>query len=297
MEEMRLLSQIRISRRDLLKCFLTAPIAGFSLSTLTARAFAWRQKVPGDVICSDLLFEGSARIDNFPRDLKGNDSPVMPTVEYCQSYRQLVWLGYKSGNAPLNFSLRARATDLMGMPLNFSWRILGTGVIRTSPNAWFRVAIPEGHWDQYRIELTSSSPQQIYSRLLGIRDASIEKSQLAKTLLVRRSLADPTERDLLGTMTAEYPTCDDADAYSRLIWIGVKMGSADVSFVVLARSTNYTGTPLSENWCPIATGTLQGTAGSWFRVETKQGYFDQYRIVVSSSTSQQIISKILGVLE
>jgi len=281
----------------MLKCLLGMPIGILGLSGLMKRAFAWRQKTPLDATVSVLLFEGSARMDSMARDLRGNASAAIPTVEQCLPYRQLIWQGYKSGSAPLNFSIRARATDLMGMPLNFNWRILMTGTINTPPNQWFRITIPEGYWDQYRVELTSPSPQQVYSRLLGVRWASTEVSSLADTLLVMLSDTDSTVRDLLGNTFTELPTLDGVDTYSRLIWMGVKSGAADVAFTIFARTADIYGNPLSEAWLPIGTGTLVGPAGSWFRVETKQGFFDQYRIVVSSTTRQQLTTKIVGVFE
>jgi hypothetical protein len=111
------------------------------------------------------------------------------------------------------------------------------------------------------------------------------------------SRADSTVRDLLGNTFTELPTLDGVGAYSRLIWMGVKSGAEDVAFTIFARATDIYGNPLSETWLPIGTGTLVGPAGSWFRVETKQGFFDQYRIVVSSTTTQQLTTKIVGIFE
>ncbi len=32
---------------------------------------------------------------------------------------------------------------------------------------WFRVEIPEGHWDEYRIEVRSATPRLVYSRVIA----------------------------------------------------------------------------------------------------------------------------------
>ena len=39
--------------------------------------------------------------------------------------------------------------------------------IQTPPMRWFRVEIPEGHWDEYRIEVRSATPRLVYSRVIA----------------------------------------------------------------------------------------------------------------------------------
>jgi hypothetical protein len=84
-------------------------------------------------------------------------------------YNRLYWTGYALGSAPVNVNMRvlARAVDLSGAPLGSGWRPIGQATIQTPPQRWFRVEIPEGHWDEYRIEVRSATPRLVYSRVIA----------------------------------------------------------------------------------------------------------------------------------
>ena len=84
-------------------------------------------------------------------------------------YDRLYWTGYALGSAPVNVNMRvlARMVDLSGVPLGSGWRPIGQATIQTPPMRWFRVEIPEGHWDEYRIEVRSATPRLVYSRVIA----------------------------------------------------------------------------------------------------------------------------------
>ena len=119
------------------------------------------------------------------------------------------------------------------------------------------------------------------------------------SLLIATTTCDATAKDLLGSTAAETATIGSAGQYHTLIWTGVKTGATDVSYTVLARTTDLDGNPLREGWLQLATGTITGAANSWFRIvltATEGLYFDQYRIVVSqASGSQSLLNKVVGV--
>ncbi len=116
-----------------------------------------------------------------------------------------------------------------------------------------------------------------------------------ETLLVSVISVGSTPRDLLDSTNAESPTIDRASEFSRLIWGGRKAGTADISYTILGRWVDASGNPLGDGWLQIATGTITGSANSWFRVEIADQHCDQYRIQVTSSTSQTLFSKVVGV--
>jgi hypothetical protein len=61
----------------------------------------------------------------------------------------------------------ARAVDHNGVSLGSGWRPIGQATIQTPPLRWFRVEIPEGHWDEYRIEVRSATTRLVYSRVIA----------------------------------------------------------------------------------------------------------------------------------
>ncbi len=106
---------------------------------------------------------------------------------------------------------------------------------------------------------------------------------------------DSTLKDLLNNTNAETPTIDRASEFRTLIWGGRKTGTADIAYTILGRWVDVSGNPLGDGWLPIATGTITGSANSWFRVVISDQHCDQYRIQVSSTTSQSLLSKVIGV--
>jgi hypothetical protein len=90
-------------------------------------------------------------------------------VQGTTPYDRLYWTGYALGSAPVNVAMRvwARAVDHNGVPLGNGWRPIGQATIQTPPQRWFRVEIPEGHWDEYRLEVRSATPRLVYSRVIA----------------------------------------------------------------------------------------------------------------------------------
>lgn len=117
----------------------------------------------------------------------------------------------------------------------------------------------------------------------------------SETLLVSTVTVNDQPRDLLNSTNSQSPTLDRCLPYVRVIWSGRKAGSADIQYRVLARSTDVSGNPLGDGWYLVMEGTIRGSAQSWFRVDITQGNWDQYRIQVTSTTSQSLFSKVVGV--
>ncbi len=118
----------------------------------------------------------------------------------------------------------------------------------------------------------------------------------AETLLVSAISVGSTPKDLLDSTNAESPTIDRCSPFREVIWMGRKGGSADLTYTIFGRATDASGNPLGDGWFEIASGTISGSANSWFRVvvsPTSTGW-DQYRITLSSSSSQTVFNKILA---
>lgn len=118
----------------------------------------------------------------------------------------------------------------------------------------------------------------------------------SETLLVSVISVGTTARDLLNSTNAESPTLDRCASFRQVIWMGRKDGTADITYTIRARATDQSGNPLGDGWYEVATGTITGSANSWFRVvipETQTGW-DQYRIVVTSSSTQTVYNKIVA---
>jgi hypothetical protein len=158
---------IRITRREMLKCILATPLSAVLAGLPAPRAHAQIDEFSPPEWEWVLLWEGHATIDNSGRDLRGNNASLFATVSRTTNYSQLLWTGYKMGGASLEYRVLARSVDFSGAPLGAGWFLIGQGIITTPPQRWFRLMINEGHWDEYRIELRSASPQVVHSRLLA----------------------------------------------------------------------------------------------------------------------------------
>ena len=163
------MSAERITRREMLKRLIIAPVGAAVLTTLEVREAAACQQRYYEPYFVAVLWEGRTRCDSLWRNLTGDVVPILPTVRGATPYDRPYWTGYALGNAPVNVNMRvwARAVDLNGMPLGNGWRAAGQATIQTPPLRWFRVEIPEGHWDEYRIEVRSATPRLVYPRLIG----------------------------------------------------------------------------------------------------------------------------------
>ena len=109
------------------------------------------------------------------RDLLGSTSTETPTLDRCGQYRKLVWLAHRASNTAINYTIRARATDLAGTPLGSGWQTLASGTFAADPANpnWVRLDIPtttDGYYDQYRIEVSvASGTVALTSKIVGVR--------------------------------------------------------------------------------------------------------------------------------
>ena len=109
------------------------------------------------------------------RDLLGSTSTELPTLDGCMQYRKLVWFAHRASNTAINYTIRARATDLAGTPLGSGWQTLASGTFAADPANpnWVRLDIPatgDGYYDQYRIEVSvASGTVALMSKIVGVR--------------------------------------------------------------------------------------------------------------------------------
>jgi hypothetical protein len=123
----------------------------------------------------DTLLVATLTVDTTARDLLGSTAAELPTLDNCGQYRKLVWLAHRASNTAINYTIRARATDLAGTPLSSGWQTIATGTFdadATNPN-WVRLDIPatgDGYYDQYRIEVSvASGTVALTSKIVGVR--------------------------------------------------------------------------------------------------------------------------------
>ncbi|MCS6924250.1 MAG: hypothetical protein NZM10_07750 [Fimbriimonadales bacterium] len=143
----------------------------------------------------DALLIRTLTVDTTQRDLFGNtasSNPDLPTLDNCLKYHTLLWTGYRTGTAAVNYLVQARCGDSLdadsgGDPLGTGWLditqhtlvyntdgVQGTaGTIGGAAAGHFRVVIrlPDGlYFDQYRIVVWQSSGSQIvHHKLVGVR--------------------------------------------------------------------------------------------------------------------------------
>jgi hypothetical protein len=110
-----------------------------------------------------------------PRPAGQHQHAELPTLDGCGQYRKLVWLAHRASNTAINYTIRARATDLAGTPLGSGWQTLASGTFAAdaaNPN-WVRLDIPatgDGYYDQYRIEVSvASGTVTLTSKIVGVR--------------------------------------------------------------------------------------------------------------------------------
>jgi len=125
---------------------------------------------------ADTLLVATTAVDTTAnRDLLGSTATELPTLDGCMQYRKLVWLAHRASNTAINYTIRARATDLAGTPLGSGWQTLASGAFAAdaaNPN-WVRLDIPatgDGYYDQYRIEVSvASGTVALTSKIVGVR--------------------------------------------------------------------------------------------------------------------------------
>lgn len=110
---------------------------------------------------ADTLIVVRMNVDDTLREISGWSTDTMPTLINCQKYRRFIWTGVKTGDAPIQYVLRA------GNPSG--WQYVITGVLDSSANSWFRVEIslPQA-WERYRFEVATTTPQQLRCKIAGV---------------------------------------------------------------------------------------------------------------------------------
>jgi hypothetical protein len=154
---------------------LTPTLIGH-LSQGDAQAVSRQNRLPVDATTPDTLLVATTTVDTTAnRDLLGSTATELPTLDGCMQYRKLVWLAHRASNTAINYTIRARATDLAGTPLGSGWQTLASGIFAAdsaNPN-WVRLDIPatgDGYYDQYRIEVSvASGTVALTSKIVGIR--------------------------------------------------------------------------------------------------------------------------------
>jgi len=110
------------------------------------------------------------------RDLLGSTNIETRTLFNCGQYRRIVWFYFRTGDATTTYRVLARVIDENGMPMGTGWQQLATGTLPGGANTWGRIDIPsvalgEGYYDQYRLEIwrTSGEDYILRSKLIGVR--------------------------------------------------------------------------------------------------------------------------------
>jgi hypothetical protein len=122
-----------------------------------------------------LLVATPLTVDTTARDLLNSTAAELPTLDNCGQYRKLVWLAHRASNTAIDYTIRARATDLAGTPLGSGWQTLASGTFAANPANpnWVRLDIPatgDGYYDQYRIEVSvASGTVTLTSKIVGVR--------------------------------------------------------------------------------------------------------------------------------
>jgi len=119
---------------------------------------------------AETLLVSSIGVQTTARDLLNSTNAEAPTLDSCQQYTRLIWMARKDGTADVSYTVLGRATDPSGMPLGDGWHTIATGTLTGAANTWHRVEITQGHWDQYRIQVSQSAGSQLLvSKVVGVR--------------------------------------------------------------------------------------------------------------------------------
>jgi hypothetical protein len=110
----------------------------------------------------------------------------------------------------------------------------------------------------------------------------------------RTTVDNSVGRDLNGNLSVHFPTVQGAAPYTRIVWSGYKLGSADLSFRILARSVDALGMPLRAGWYLVQEGTITTPPQRWFSIIFRESHWDEYRIELRSATSQVVYSRLQG---
>ena len=134
------------------------------------------EPLPTEPSHTDTLLVVETAVTTTPKDLFGTTTTELPTLDQCGQYRKLIWIAHRSSITAINYTLRARATNISGTPLGTGWRLIASGSFGTTGDDnsnWVRLDIPttgEGFWDQYRIEVNiASGSLTLTSKIIGVR--------------------------------------------------------------------------------------------------------------------------------
>jgi hypothetical protein len=107
------------------------------------------------------LYTGELQISGASVDLLSQSDPALPTFVNCRAYRVLLWTGVKTGNAPLQYTVRGGNQH--------GWQWTHTDTITANANQWFRIAL-KMPWrtDWIRIEIVGAA-QTLKSKIVGVR--------------------------------------------------------------------------------------------------------------------------------
>jgi hypothetical protein len=120
------------------------------------------------------------------------------------------------------------------------------------------------------------------------------------TLLIGEAFASSTARDLLGSTDPESPTLTQTAPYKRFILYLFVTSAATITITLRGRATDASGVPLSTGWLTLySSGNISAGANSWHRIVMQASDnaplgADQYRIEITSSTSQSILFNLKG---
>jgi hypothetical protein len=150
---------------------LSRLLAQRALTTLEVRqASAATMQPYYDPYFVAVLWEGRTRCDSLWRSLKGDVVPVLPDCAGHDALRPPLLDGLRAGQRARECEY-ARAGARGRPQRRHHWATAGDAIgqatIQTPPMRWFRVEIPEGHWDEYRIEVRSATPRLVYSRVIA----------------------------------------------------------------------------------------------------------------------------------
>lgn len=113
-------------------------------------------------------------------------------------------------------------------------------------------------------------------------------------LLFNVLTVDTTQRDLLGSLGSSQATITNVQQYEQFILILNKRGAAPVTIRVLARATDPSGQAFHD-FTPIAQMTFDAPANATQRFTFGQAGWDEYRIELTSTASQEVRVSLKGI--
>jgi hypothetical protein len=122
----------------------------------------------------DTLIIGNVGADTTVRDLLSNTGSEAPTLSNASIYRRFILTLLKPATAEVTVTLKGRAADVSGNPFASGWATIATVSTTGATAGHYRLVLqasdgaPLG-FDQYRIEITSTTFQTVAFSLKGER--------------------------------------------------------------------------------------------------------------------------------